>query len=98
MEKLEKEVSVVKILKRIQKLTAITNSMYKFLNDNRVGKMADKMYRSHVVIPTEDNNNDQNLFDKLDRIGQIDLENEDDGDGELNLKRAQDEIKLRINP
>ena len=41
MEKLEQEVSVVKILKRIQKLTAITNSIYKFMNDDRVGKMAD---------------------------------------------------------
>ena len=97
MEKLEKEVSVVKILKRIQKLTAITNSMYKFMNDDRVGKMADQMYRSHVGIPIEDNYNDQNLFDKLDRIGQIDLENEDDGDGESNVNRAQDENRLRID-
>ena len=65
--------------------------MYKFMNDDRVGKMADQMYRSHVGIPIEDNDHDQNLFDKLDRIGLIDLENEDDRDGEPNLKHAQDE-------
>lgn len=61
------------------------------MNDDRVGKMADQMYRSHVGIPIEDNDHDKNLFDKLDRVGQIDLENEDDGDGEANLKHAQDE-------
>ena len=41
IEKLETETSVIRILKRIQKLTALTNSLQKFMGDDRVGKLAD---------------------------------------------------------
>ena len=39
--------------------------------------MADEMYRSHVGIPIDYENYDPSLFNKLDLVGKIGLENDD---------------------
>ena len=75
--------SIVKILKRIEKLTALTKSLQKYLADERVVKTADKLYRDHVGIPMDaKHQGDQNLFSSLDKIGHVIFEKEDDEEEE----------------
>ena len=61
-------------------MTALTKSLQKYLGDERVGKLADEIYRSHVGIEINDENYDDKLFRSLDRIGKIPLEREDSED------------------
>lgn len=52
------------------------------MDDERVVKLANRFYRDHVGIPMDHFHNDQNLFKSLDQIGQINLEENDQDDGE----------------
>lgn len=62
--------------------------MNKYINDEKVSKLADQMYRNHVGISIDQDNHDRSLFSKLDKIGQIDLENENDGEEDSDQKQA----------
>ena len=50
------------------------------MDDERVGKLANLLYRNHVGIPIDHEHHDPSLFCNLDMIGNIDLENEHDGE------------------
>ena len=47
-DKLKKEISIVTVLKRIQKLTALQMSMYQSLGSEKIMVEADIIYRKYI--------------------------------------------------
>lgn len=83
--KITSELSITTLMKRIQKLTALSISIIDYLQDQEIECKADEYYRKFINVDYKTGNK-FNLFNKLDMIGRVEQD------------RERDEFQRKIRP